>query len=332
MNHFIRRMCCFLMLLLSASEVAIAAEKNEDALTGAPVAILPFRERGEEVKGLSAQASDLLFASLSKDAAIWLVDREDLRTTLSEQELTLSGAVNPEEAIKIGQITGAKILVTGSIFQADNSLYMVAKIIGTETTRVLGVSAKGALNDGVEEVTKQVATDIAKAIKENSSQLVAAVVEKSDRIKTLKGKFGDAKLPPVLVTITEQHLVPVIQQRMIRRPIDPAAETEMVLFCTETGFPVFDSNLGNKNQAKFLIQGEAISEFATRRGNLVSAKARLEVKVIDRASGKIIATDRQTSVAVDLADQIAEKTALQEASADIAERLLPKIVKQNSVR
>ena len=90
---------------------------------------------------------------------------------------------------------------------------------------------------------------------------------------------------------------------------------------------MIDASQGNQTPAKILITGEAISEFAVRRGNLISAKARLEVKAIDRASGKVLAVDRETRVAVDVADQIAEKTALQEAAADIAERLLPKIAK-----
>ncbi len=61
-------------------------------------------------------------------------------------------------------------------------------------------------------------------------------------------------------------------------------------------------------------------------GDLYSVKARLEVKAIDQATGQILAVDRQTTVAVDLTEQIAAKTALQEAGAMIAERLLPKIV------
>jgi hypothetical protein len=52
-------------------------------------------------------------------------------------------------------------------------------------------------------------------------------------------------------------------------------------------------------------------------------KARLEVKALDRASGKVLAVGRQTSVAVDLAEHIAGKTALQDAAVSIAERILP---------
>ena len=63
-----------------------------------------------------------------------------------------------------------------------------------------------------------------------------------------------------------------------------------------------------------------------RHGNLVSVKARVEVKAVDQKSGRIVASDRQTTVAVDLTEQIAAKNALQEAGAQLAERLLPKIV------
>ena len=72
--------------------------------------------------------------------------------------------------------------------------------------------------------------------------------------------------------------------------------------------------------------GEGFSEFAMRHGNLVSVKARLEVKAVDRQTDKVIAMDRQTAVVVDLTEQIAGKSALQKAAAEIAERLLPKLV------
>ena len=44
-------------------------------------------------------------------------------------------------------------------------------------------------------------------------------------------------------------------------------------------------------------------------------------------SGDVIAVDRQTSVAVDIAEHVAAKTALQTGAAELAERLLPKLVK-----
>jgi TolB-like protein len=301
----------------SAQETQSAPSEDEQ-FVDAPIAILPFRERGDEVKNMGGQAADLLFAGLATDAALWLVDREDLEKTLSEHELNLSGIVKPEEAVKIGQVTGAKILVTGSVFQAGKSMYVVAKVIGTETTRVLGASAKGPVGEGVDSLMPQLSKDVASLVKKNASKLVAEPVEKDNRIKALKEKFGDAKRPTVLISVAERHVG--------REQFDPAAETELMLFCKQSGFTVIDNEQGSPKQAQILIKGEGISEFAVRRGNLVSAKARLEVKAIDRATGKVIAADRQTRVAVELSEQIAAKNALQEAAADIAERLLPKLI------
>ena len=63
-----------------------------------------------------------------------------------------------------------------------------------------------------------------------------------------------------------------------------------------------------------------------RKGNLISCKARIELKARKR-TGEILVVDRQTSVAVDVTEQTAAKIGLQQAAAELAERILPKLVK-----
>jgi hypothetical protein len=121
----------------------------------------------------------------------------------------------------------------------------------------------------------------------------------------------------VAVRVTERHVG--------QATIDPAAETEMMLFCKETGFAVLDTPDAAKADVR--IEGEGFSEFGLRRGSLVSVKARVEIKAVDRKSGEVLAVDRETAVEVDLTEQIAGKKALQSAAARIAERMLPKLVK-----
>jgi hypothetical protein len=107
--------------------------------------------------------------------------------------------------------------------------------------------------------------------------------------------------------------------------IDPAAETEVALFCRELGFEVIAPDDRHKSKADVTLSGEGFSEFASRHGNLISVKARLELKAVDNKTSRVLAIDRQTSVTVDLTEQLAGKAALQEAAAQLAERLLPKL-------
>ena len=49
-----------------------------------------------------------------------------------------------------------------------------------------------------------------------------------------------------------------------------------------------------------------------RKGNLISCKARVELKV-QKQNGEILAVDRQTSVASDIAEQTAAKSVMNPA-------------------
>ena len=107
---------------------------GEEAPAVYPAAVFPFQERGGGVKGYGDKVADILFAKLSANPDLYLVDRADIQKLLEEHELNLSGMVTPGQATQIGQLTGAKILLTGSVIEADKTLYLVAKIIGTETS------------------------------------------------------------------------------------------------------------------------------------------------------------------------------------------------------
>jgi len=122
--------------------------------------------------------------------------------------------------------------------------------------------------------------------------------------------------------------IDIAERHVGQSTLDPAAETEVAIYCNELGFEVIDSDSGSAKDADVVITGEGISEFAARHGNLISVRARLEVKIVERRSNKLIAIYRQASIGVDLSEQIAGKSALQEAAALAAEQLLPKLLDQ----
>ena len=161
----------------------------------------PSRSAAPERPGTGEKISDILFASLSASPQIHLVDRADIKKVLEEQGLNLSGMVNPGQATKVGHLTGAKILVTGSVIEVDKSLYLVAKIIGTETSRVLGASVKGKTTDELATLAEQLAKNVEATIAKQSGDLVAKEAKREDQIKALKEKLGDAKRPKVFIQV-----------------------------------------------------------------------------------------------------------------------------------
>ena len=299
-----------LALLLAASTTARAT--TNDVLT---VAVFDFESKDEAVRDLGPKVATLVNANLSAEPQIITVERAELEKVLGEQELGLAGTINPESAAKVGQLTGAKVLVTGRVFKADNQTILVAKVIGTETSRVYGEMVSGGSSATLVDLSSGLAKKIAADVSGKGDTLVAKVETREERIGKLKKALDGKKLPVVSVKISERHYGPHI--------IDPAAETELSLILQQCGFALADSNSTNKPAIE--ITGEAFSAYGMQKGNLISCKSRVEIKARDLATGNILAVDRQTSVGVDIAEQTAAKTALQNAAGILAERLLPKL-------
>ena len=306
-------------LLFAAARAPAAEEKDTDKPERVyAAALFPFEERGSPAKDMGAKVTDLLAARLGARPELLLVDRQDLQRALGEAELSLSGAVRPAEATRVGQLTGAKLLVCGSVVPVDKRLYLVARVIGTETGRVVSVSVDGKASDELAPLAEKLADKVAEAIARQADKLVAKPTPRADRLAALAQKLKGAKRQVVLVQVGERHVGAATA--------DPAAQTELLRWLRGAGFEVVDPDEGARGQADLLITGEAVSEFAGRRGNLVSAKARVEVKAVQRRGGRVLAAERQAAVAVDLSEQLAGKAALQRAAAALAERLLPKLV------
>jgi hypothetical protein len=281
------------------------------------VAVFDFESKDEDVRDVGPKVATLVNAYLSAEPNLMTVERAELEKVLGEQELGLSGTVTPDSAAKVGQLTGAKVLVTGRVFKTDTEFFIVAKIIGTETSRVYGEVVKGNAEASISDLSEQLAKKIAADVTQKGDTLVARVESREDRVAKIKEELGDKKLPVVFVKITEQHFGQVV--------IDPAAQTEMSLILQQCGFTIVDDVSTNKPDIE--ITGEAFSEFGMQKGNLKSCRARIEIKARDVASGNIISVDRQTSVAVDLAEHIAAKMALENGAGELAERLIPKLGK-----
>jgi hypothetical protein len=280
------------------------------------VAVFDFESKDEAVRDLGPKVSALINARLSAEPQLITVERAELEKVLGEQELGLSGTVSADSAAKVGNLTGAKVLVTGRVFQIDNDLTLVAKIIGAETSRVYGEVVDGKRGADLSELAAQLAKKIAADVTDKGDTLVAKVVTREQRIEGLLKSLKEGPRPSVSINLPERHFGVAV--------IDPAAETELASILQKAGFTIVDSKSDKKPDIE--ITGQAFSAYGARKGNLISCRSRIEVKAQERLGGKILAQDSQTSVAVDIAEQTAAKTALQNAADELAERLAPKLL------
>lgn len=298
------------------------------------VAVLDFNADAAVGDGIGAQIGTAINAMLGAEEGFRLVERESLDKALKELELNLSGLTETSNAVQVGRLVGAKILVTGRAFPLGQNLLITAKIIGTETTLVDAVLVKGSPAE-LDTLVTDLTAKIAERIRTNGHNLVARSASGADPVPALRERLATRQLPVVAVVVPERHIgqAPVAP--------DPAVETELKLLLRQCGFEIIDTRQNDLadwarnikdtdlehwprslSGADVVVVGEAFSEFAGRIGNLNSASARAELNLIDRRTGRIVLADRATTRAVDLSENIAGRTALQKAGHELGLRLL----------
>lgn len=337
MNRWTLAMLLTLALVLPArGQTPEQPPQTQPAPQAIAVAVLDFDANDPSNEQLGSLIGQTLTVMLTGEPGFRLVDRASLQKTLAEQEINLSGMIDTDQAVKVGRLVGAKILVVGKAFRLGKNLFLTAKLIGTETSLVDGVLVKAPTTDPSELIV-ELANKVAEHLRKVGPSLVAAQ-EGLDPLPALKTALAGKTLPVVAVVIPEQHLA---APAMVAATRDPAVETEIKVLLRDCGFEVRDVEANaladwarSYKQAHgqpwpqtldgvdIVIIGEGFSEFAARIGNLVSCSARTELNVIDRATGNIVFVDRATARAVDLSENLAGRTALQKAGRSVGLNLL----------
>lgn len=329
---------------LWAQPAAVGPEGNEapaveQALSPVlTVAVLDFEAEEAGGESMGTKIGDLLTIYLSQMGEFEMVERSKLKEVLKEQALNLTGAVDSQQAIQVGRLVGAKLMVFGRAFALDDDLYLTAKVVSTETSRVAGALVKVKLNDQLTDAVEALAEKLVETIEKKGTAL-GLVAKRIDPVKAIKEALKGVSLPAVVVAIPEQHLT--------RPVIDPAAETEIQSILKAAGFTVYEAKSrmvsewaraffrtgqgalpSEVRKAQLLIVGEGFSEPAGLFGDLRSCKGRLEVKVIETSTGKVLAVGSSNTAAIDLSEHAAGKKALQKAARNLALRLIPGAVKE----
>lgn len=316
------------------------ASPSQSAHTGPlAVAVLDFQIKDPASEDEGAQVAEALTAMLSGQPGIKLVERSALQKTLDEQEPSLTGLTDSSQAVRVGELVGAQILVTGKAFRLGERFFLTGKIIGTETSLVDGLLIRGDVGTGIDELVLELGEKLPGHLREVGPKLIAQPLG-PDPIATFARRLKRRTLPTVAVVVSERHYA--------ERPqpvIDPAVETELKQVLQQAGFRIqnvpqntladwaadLDAGSGERwprslAGVDLVITGEAFSEFLGRTGNLVSCAGRIEVNLIGRQSGEILLAARESTRSVDLSEQIAGKKALQKAGRAVGAALLAHFV------
>ena len=308
------------LIILVSSTVA------EDSL-----AVINFKVNNLD-PSIGEEVADLVSAILSSVGSVQIVERTYIKKLFEEQEIGQQGLTTQETAAQVQKIFGAKFFVHGKLFPVGKKLYLSASLVSSETSLKKTILVKEPISDDYVSLAEQAAMKIVEVYLESGrSMKPTAEVSAISEIKETLKHFN---LPSIAIHISEKHISQEIP--------DPAVQTEFVFILQSLGAEVAEyketvkSGLLAKGKKDVilpldnfdvLITGEAFSTFGGRRGNLISCKARVELKAKDVKSGKLLCIGRDSLAGVDVSEPLAAKKSLQLTAEKLARSFIPQMVK-----
>jgi curli biogenesis system outer membrane secretion channel CsgG len=150
----------------------VAVPNFEVGTTGVKIGQADLSKEGEDFfKELGSGVADIFVTEAFRSQQFRITERAQIDKVLLEQDLATSGRIDPGTAAEVGQITGAELIVVGSVTE-----------FGVTTTggggKVLGIFGGSA-----ETVTASIAVDI-RVVDAKSAEIVAIGVGRDNQSQT----------------------------------------------------------------------------------------------------------------------------------------------------
>ncbi len=310
-----------LICLLAALSIPTAALADTDAPSPSPAAmpaakvrIAVFNIEADKKAPIDEGAlTDQVLAICGTLPGVGLVDRKELARVADEQKMSLSGLTDAGAGVKLGRFVAATHVLVGRLSVIGQSNYLILKLVDVETTEQRMISMRTPVTDGVDKLFDTLDTEIASALAPTPSPKAPAGDPLLDAAAWLAGKT-------VVIDITETH---------VNRPLaDPASATKAFGLLRRAGAnPVLPEKpaVGWKEAllatghyleqpADYLLTGEGVSSFAAELQGMTSCRARVELRLIPVPGRQVLYAETGVGAEVDLAEALAAKAALEEAT------------------
>lgn len=110
-------------------------------------AITEFTDVKGNISELGMFIAEELTTKLYKKSKLEIVERQMLKKILKEQNLGLSGFIDEQTAVSIGNILGADAIITGTITVVGKYIRINARVISTKSGKVLSAASASVIKD-----------------------------------------------------------------------------------------------------------------------------------------------------------------------------------------
>jgi len=107
---------------------------------GTPASLIPFLAAKPEATANAEYFSEQMVFSLSKIKTFRMVERKDMQKILDELKLQGTGIVDDRSAAAAGKIMGARMIIVGKLYLAQENYELFLKLLRVETGEVLAVN------------------------------------------------------------------------------------------------------------------------------------------------------------------------------------------------
>lgn len=287
---------------------------------GVPLAVLDFGSNVPGNPAMGRQIGDVVFAALSGEAGVRVVDRAAMNQTLAANGVGAAGPVKPAQGVKIGKLVGARVVVTGYAFvTGDRKVFITATLIGTDTGAFVPVTFQRSKDADPAELLLPLSDAVVERLRAAGPKLLGDKDALADPLPGLKAKLAGRPLPKVAVAAAKRSGGPAAAG-----PADPAVGAAIGGLLKDAGFAVVEGAEAEWEKAgvDVVVTYDAAADPAARAGSLVTRTAHVDLKAVTRKDGQTLFADSATTAGVDLDDRAAGKAASQKGGREVGIGLL----------